>query len=392
MAEDLSVTTAVIVVAAGSGTRLAAEVPKAFVSLAGRTLLEHTLHNIVLLPGPVQIVVVVPESHLLEAPHIAENVSQGLSDQITFVAGGATRHASVEAGLAQLNKDIEVVLIHDAARALTPPEQFADVEMAVRATGAGIIPALPVVDSLKQVDFSGSVLGIAERDLLKAAQTPQGFPKAELLAAFQAADANDYTDDAAVFAAHGGAVTTIPGDEMAFKITTAWDLRRAELLVGSRDHTRLVGLGIDVHAFGPNDGLWLAGLYWPEEKELSGHSDGDAVSHAICDALLSAAQLGDIGSRFGTDDPQYEGASGEVFVRAAVDLLHKEGFAPVNVSVQIVGNKPRFATRRTEAEAVITSWVGAPVSLGATTTDGLGFTGKGEGIAVIATALIHRVS
>lgn len=390
MSGDLHVSTAVIVVAAGSGTRLGASLPKAFVDLAGQTLLERSLRSIILLPYPVQVVVVAPADFVSDAQAIAHKVAPGLEELVSVVTGGATRHDSVAAGLAVVQHSVNVVLVHDAARALTPTTLFADVDMAVQATGAGIVPALPVVDSLKQVDVTGGVLGIADREQLRAAQTPQGFPRAELDAAYAIAGSSDYTDDAAVFAAHGGAVTTIPGDEVAFKITTAWDLNRAHQALGSVPDAHRVGTGIDVHAFGEAENLWLSGLHWPGEKELSGHSDGDAVAHAICDALLSAAGLGDIGSRFGTEDPAYANASGEVFVRGTIELLATAGFEPINVSVQLIGNKPRFSPRRDEAQEVLTQWVGAPVSVSATTTDGLGFTGRGEGVAAIATALIRQ--
>ena len=390
MSGDLHISTAVIVVAAGSGTRLGAALPKAFVDLAGQTLLERSLRSIILLPYPVQVVVVAPADFVPDARAIAHKVAPGLEELVSVVTGGATRHDSVAAGLAAVQSSVQVVLVHDAARALTPTALFADVDMAVQATGAGIVPALPVVDSLKQVDVTGGVLGIADRDQLRAAQTPQGFPRAELDAAYAAAGSSDYTDDAAVFAANGGAVTTIPGDDVAFKITTAWDLNRAHQVLGGIPDSHRVGTGIDVHAFGEAENLWLAGLHWPGEKELSGHSDGDAVAHAICDALLSAAGLGDIGSRFGTADPAFANASGEVFVRGTIALLSQAGFDPINVSVQIIGNKPRFSSRRDEAQAVLTEWVGAPVSVSATTTDGLGFTGRGEGVAAIATALVRQ--
>ena len=390
MSGDLHVSTAVIVVAAGSGTRLGAALPKAFVDLAGQTLLERSVRSIILLPYPVQVVIVAPADFVADAQAIAHKVAPGLDTLVSVVTGGATRHDSVAAGLAAVQASVQVVLVHDAARALAPTSVFADVDMAVQATGAGVIPTLPIVDSLKQVDVTGGILGIADRDLLRIAQTPQGFPRTELDAAYAAAGSSDYTDDAATFAANGGIMTTIPGDEVAFKITTAWDLNRAHQVLGGIPDAHRVGTGIDVHAFGEADNLWLAGLHWPGEKELSGHSDGDAVAHAICDALLSAAGLGDIGSRFGTADPAYANASGEVFVRGTIELLAASGFEPINVSVQLIGNKPRFSPRREEAQAVLTEWVGAPVSVSATTTDGLGFTGRGEGVAAIATALVRQ--
>ena len=151
-----------------------------------------------------------------------------------------------------------------------------------------------------------------------------------------------------------------------------------------------VGTGFDVHAYDADAPLWLAGLEWPGEPGLSGHSDGDAVCHAIVDALLSAAGLGDIGELVGVDVPGTEGAASTGFVQLALERLAAEGWRPVNVSVQIVGNRPKFAHRRAEAQQVMSDLVGAPVSLGATTTDRLGFTGRGEGLAAIATALITR--
>ena len=150
--------------------------------------------------------------------------------------------------------------------------------------------------------------------------------------------------------------------------------------------------GTDTHGFDPDAELWLAGLHWPGEAGLAGHSDGDAVAHAITDALLSAAGLGDIGGAFGTDDPRFSGAHGEVFVREARRMVEGAGYRVGNIAVQVIGNRPKFAPRRHEAEALLSEFVGAPVSISATTTDGLGFTGRGEGVAVIATALLlHNV-
>jgi 2-C-methyl-D-erythritol 4-phosphate cytidylyltransferase/2-C-methyl-D-erythritol 2,4-cyclodiphosphate synthase len=148
------------------------------------------------------------------------------------------------------------------------------------------------------------------------------------------------------------------------------------------------GIGIDIHGYDESVPLWLGGLHWPDEPGLAGHSDGDALSHAICDALLSAAGLGDLGSRFGTTDPRFENAHGEVFLRATIELVAGAGFSISNVAVQVIGNRPRLAARRGELEKHLSDVVGAPVSVAATTSDGLGFTGNGEGLAAIATALL----
>ena len=388
----------VIVVAAGSGTRLAMDAPKAFVEVAGQSLLELSLQSVWGMLEPAQVIIVAPQTHLDHANEIGKRSAGLLPELVAVVAGGATRHASVEAGLAALGASISVVLVHDSARALTPSAVFDAVIAAVDATGEGIVPALPVVDSIKRVDRSGEILGVVDRTDLAATQTPQGFPRALLDAAYAVADHAEFTDDAAVFAAAGHRVHVIDGDSLAFKITTAWDLNRAQHLLRERAMESVntteppvsrIGIGVDVHAFGEKDNLWLAGLQWPGEKELSGHSDGDAVAHALCDALLAAAGLGDIGTIFGTSDPQFANARGELFVRATVSFLADAGFEPVHASVQIIGNRPKFGPRRLEAEALVSDWVGAPVSLSATTTDGLGFTGRGEGIAALATALVR---
>jgi len=373
---------AVVVVAAGSGSRLGRDRPKAFVELAGATILERALRGARASASVDQIVLVAPPDRIAEAEQIARHVDP----RIAVVPGGAHRQASFAAGLALVDPAADVVLVHDAARPLTPPEQF-DLVAAAVTEDAGAVPGIPVSDTIKRVD-GDVVRETVDRSELVAMQTPQGFPRAALLAAYAAAD-QEHTDDAALFAAAGHAVTVVPGDAAAFKITTEADLRRAAaMLEGDGMRT---GIGIDVHAYDDGAPLWLGGLYWPDQPGLAGHSDGDAVIHAVCDALLSAAGLGDIGGRFGSDDPRFAGARSELFLRDAIDAVAGAGYGVVNIAVQVVANRPRIAERRSEMEALLGGLAGAPVSVAGTTSDHLGFTGRGEGVAVIATALLSRL-
>ena len=386
-------TVAVIVVAAGAGVRLGRDVPKAFVELAGVSLLERAVGTLGVLTEPIQVVVVAPAGLESVARAMAERALGASECSLVVVVGGATRHESVTAGLAALEPSVTTVLVHDAARCLAPADVFEIVVQQVRRSGHGVVPALRVSDALKVIsgDLSsnGTLASTVDRSAIVAVQTPQGFPRADLKKAYESSEAIDYNDDSDVFIRAGLVVQTCAGDERSLKITTPADLARAHALVLGVDGDRVrVGSATDTHAFAEATGLRLAGLDWPDEFALAGHSDGDAVAHAIVDALLIAAGLGDIGGMVGIDDPRYAGASGEVFVREAVRRLADARYQPVNVTAQIIGNRPRFAGRRTEAEGVLSEWVGAPVTLGATTTDGLGLTGEGRGIAVVATALV----
>ncbi|MET2010254.1 2-C-methyl-D-erythritol 4-phosphate cytidylyltransferase [Microbacterium chocolatum] len=391
---------AVIVVAAGSGTRLAAGAPKAFVGIDDRSILHHALRGVFAAPEA-QVVVVAPAGREGDALTEVAATAGDRADRVTVVVGGETRQASVAAGLAALWADVEVVLVHDAARALTPPEVFSRVAEAVDAGAAAAVPALPVVDTVKRV-AAGRVAESVDRSDLVAAQTPQGFRRDVLASAYAAAEA-DFTDDAGLVADRGETVVVVAGDDRAFKITTPADLLRARaLLDDAAPQTRSgasieppsvatprVGFGSDVHAFGGGGDLWLAGLHWPGEAALSGHSDGDAIAHAIVDALLSAAGLGDIGTHFGTDKPEYAGAHADAFLGRTRALLAEAGWRIGNVSVQVQARRPRFAARRVEAERTLSAALGgAPVSVSATTTDGLGFTGRGDGVSAFAVALV----
>ncbi len=380
-------TVAVVVVAAGSGARLGLPTPKAFVQLRGASILEWALRGVFGSAQAAQVVVVAPAAQLADARAIVQHSAGVVADRVSVVAGGESRQRSVAAGLAALEPGIRTVLVHDAARALTPSSLFDDVVRAVEAVGRGVIPALPVSDTIKRVGSDGVVVETVDRSDLVHVQTPQGFPRAALDAAY-AAVTSEHTDDAAVFTASGGAVETVLGDALAFKITTPWDVRRAEALLGGGSGIR-TGVGVDVHAYDDGAPLWLGGLYWPDEPGLAGHSDGDAACHAICDALLSACGLGDLGARFGTSDPRFAEAHGEVFLRETLALVTGAGYAVSNVVVQVIANRPKIARRRAELEARLSALVGAPVSVSATTSDGLGFTGRGEGVTAIATALLQ---
>ncbi|MDY1006168.1 2-C-methyl-D-erythritol 4-phosphate cytidylyltransferase [Curtobacterium sp. CFBP9011] len=392
---------AVVVVAAGSGTRLGLGTAKAFVPVAGERMLVRALRTVLSLAEPTLVVVVAPADRMDECRALVADVAGAASGYTTVVPGGADRHASVQAGLAVLPDSVETVLVHDAARCLTPASQFERVFAAVGSGadavegGVGVVPALPVTDTVKRV-AGDVVVETVDRSALVGVQTPQGFPLAALRRAYAVAEQAE-TDDAGVFQAAGGVVRTVPGDADAFKVTTRWDLGRAEAVVAERAGVRSidprvdvrVGLGVDVHAFDPDVPCRVGMLDFPGEPGLSGHSDGDAVAHAVCDALLSAGGLGDIGGRFGTSDPRFAGASGDVFVRGAVELLRDAGLEPVRVTVQVIGNRPRIGARRDEMQDALAAAVGAPVAVSGTTTDGLGFTGRGEGLAAIATALVR---
>ena len=380
---------AVILLGAGNGTRLGRNEPKAFVHLAGRPTLSRALESVFAMTEPTQVIITVPMSYGPIAKQLARSVPGGRDREPTIIVGGSTRQESVAEALKFLEPSIDVVLVHDAARPLTPSLVFDSVASEVRTSNAGVVPGLPVADTIKRTDENGQIVETVDRSVLMAVQTPQGFPREQLVAAHKAAK-EEHTDDSALVADAGYPVSVIAGDPLAFKITTAWELRRAEQLFTESAATSIrVGTGTDVHAYDETKQLWLAGLHWPNEIGLRGHSDGDVVAHAICDAILSAAKLGDLGSVFGTSDPKFEDAHGDVFLRETVYLVRDAGFEVGNVSVQLIGNHPMVSRRRVEAEEFLSGIIGASVSIAGTTSDALGFTGRGEGMAAIATALVH---
>ncbi|WP_431794861.1 2-C-methyl-D-erythritol 2,4-cyclodiphosphate synthase [Micrococcus luteus] len=426
--------TALVIAAAGAGTRLGAGLPKALAPLAdGRTLLHHCLASVAAARAAglaLDAVVVLTPPAEADAGRVAAEVDAGprLDVPVHCVPGGVERADSVRAGLAAASRALadlapagapRRVLVHDAARALTPPSVFGAVTAALETGAVAAVPGLPLTDTVKQVTPGQAgvdvVAATPARAGLRAIQTPQGFDLDTLLAAHEAVrtdptlDAAALTDDAMVMEAAGHEVVVVPGDPAAFKVTAPADLDLARLELARRapqeasmsQPTRpavaaaplpRVGIGTDVHAWAPEDAprpLWLGGIHWPGERGVAATSDGDVAAHAACNALLSAAGLGDLGAVFGVDRPEMADASGADMLREVLRLLTEAGVAVGNVAVQVVAPRPKVGTRRAEMEAALsTALGGAPVSVSAATTDRLGFIGRKEGLVGIATALV----
>jgi 2-C-methyl-D-erythritol 4-phosphate cytidylyltransferase/2-C-methyl-D-erythritol 2,4-cyclodiphosphate synthase len=361
---------------------LGAKLPKALVQVAGRTLIEHAVTN--LSPIANQIIIAAPAGY--EAAF-----TKLFGDSVEVVTGGKTRSQSVAIALSKVKPENEFVLVHDAARALASTELAQRVITELSNGAKAVIPTLAVSDTIKEVNSQGHVVATPARESLRAVQTPQGFERQVLINAH--AGGADATDDAALVEAQGITVHTVNGEVRALKITTTDDLVVAtHILLGNNFEVR-VGIGVDAHAFASDNSrkLHLAGLLWLDEVGLEGHSDGDVALHAICDALLSAAGLGDLGSNFGTADPKYAGAAGSLLLEETMKKVAAAHFEVKSVSVQIVGNKPKIGPRRAEAITTISNLMGGvAVSVSATTTDGLGFTGEGKGLSAIATAILLK--
>jgi len=377
--------TAAIIAAAGMGHRLGANLPKSLVKLIDKTLLEHAVAN--LAPVAQLLIVTAPAGYEKEYKKL-------LGEEVEVITGGVLRSDSIRIAIAKIPNNYEYVLVHDAARALASTRLASEVINQLIRGQQAVIPTLEVIDTIKEVDNQGYVRNTLNRASLKIVQTPQGFNRSVLERAHQASE--DATDDAALVEALGIKVKTIAGEDQAFKITTKGDIKTAiNFLLPDNQKQLRVGIGVDAHAFSQDKDrkLALAGLIWPDEIGLDGHSDGDVAAHAICDALLSAADLGDLGSNFGVADSKYKGASGAQMLGETLAKVIASGFEIENVSVQIVGNRPKIAPKRAQAiSALSKALAGAKVSLSATSTDGLGFTGEGKGLSAIATALLMSKS
>ena len=373
-----------VIVAAGAGLRAGPGEPKAWRSLGGRPIVRWSVEAL-LAAGCAPVVVVVARDRVTQA---AEAL-QGLAGW-TIMVGGATRADSVRAGLASLDgAPGDRVLVHDAARPFVMRAHVARLVAALD-DADGAIPTLAVPDTLKR--GGPWVEATVSRDGLWRAQTPQAFDLDRLKAAYLAWPADEEpTDDASVVERAGGRVAMVPGDPMLMKLTYPEDFMLAEQLSGARRMVRM-GQGIDAHRFGPGDAVWLCGVRIPHDRGLIGHSDADCGLHALTDALLGAIAEGDIGAHFPPSDPQWKGASSDRFVTHAVGLIAARGGRILNADVTLICERPKIGPHREAMRLRVADLLGLPVeriSIKATTTEGMGFTGREEGLMAQAVVAIE---
>ena len=372
---------AAIITAAGRGSRAGGAIPKQWRELAGRTVLARA---IAAFAGFDRVILVVHPDDMARA-------IRAFSGSVAIVAGGETRTASVRAGLAALEGGATShVLIHDGARPLVPDAVIRGVIEALQSGAQAAAPALRLTDALWR-GANGLVAATAPRDGLYRAQTPQGFALDQISAAHRF-HAGEAADDVELALANGLTVAVTPGSEDNLKITWPEDFSRAERILGARMDIRL-GNGFDVHAFGPGDHVWLCGVSIPHDAGLVGHSDADVGMHALTDAIYGALAEGDIGRHFPPSDPQWKGADSAVFLRHAADLARERGYGFGNCDVTLICEAPRIgphAAAMQDRLARIMRIDPARISVKATTSERLGFTGRREGIAAIATAALMK--
>jgi 2-C-methyl-D-erythritol 4-phosphate cytidylyltransferase/2-C-methyl-D-erythritol 2,4-cyclodiphosphate synthase len=373
-----------LIVAAGRGSRFGAAAPKQYVELSGRPVLRHSLEIFLQHPriDAVRVVIHADDRAMYDA------ATAGLSP-LEPVTGGATRQESVRRGLESLrDRSPGIVLIHDAARPLVD-STLIDRMLAALDASPGAIPVLPVADTVKRAS-NGLVQETLDRQTLWRAQTPQAFRFADIMAAHDAAAGRELTDDAAVAEAAGLAVALVAGAEENFKVTTEADLQRARQMLAPSADIR-VGNGFDVHRFGPGNKIMLCGIEVPHTQGLIGHSDADVGLHALTDAILGAIGAGDIGQHFSPNDPRWKGADSAQFLAHAASLVTARGGRILSGDITLICERPKVGPHREKMVARVAAILGidpSRISVKATTTEGLGFTGRAEGIAAQATASV----
>ncbi len=377
---------AAVIVAGGEGLRAGQSVPKQFAIWRDKPVLRHSLEALIK-AGADPIVIAIPEKYETLAREITADLNG-----VSLVHGGATRQESVKAGLEYLAASSpQRVLIHDAARADLPDCVITRL-LAALDMHEGAIPVLPVVDSLA-IEADGVMAGSADRTTLRRVQTPQAFRFAEILAAHRdwSGKANA-GDDAQVFAKAGHEVALVEGDEALKKLTFAEDF------MTQQPHAQMplirTGLGYDVHKLAKGEELWLNGVRIEHDLGLAGHSDADVGIHAIVDALLGAIGAGDIGTHFPPSDPQWKGASSDRFLTHAAQLVRQAGYQIANIDCTLICEAPKIGPHRKAMRERLAELLGVDpnaLSIKATTTERLGFTGRGEGIAAQAIATLQRL-
>jgi 2-C-methyl-D-erythritol 4-phosphate cytidylyltransferase/2-C-methyl-D-erythritol 2,4-cyclodiphosphate synthase len=374
-----------LIVAAGSGTRFGGEVPKQYLPLGGRAVLRHSVETFLRHPKVAGVRVVISPEHR----KLYDAATTGL-ELLAPVAGGANRQDSVRNGLESLAQgQTSQVLIHDAARPFLS-SAIVDRALAALEDAPGAIVAVPVTDTLKR-GHDGCVGETVDRAGLWRAQTPQAFRFDAILAAHRAAKGAALTDDAAVAEAAGLPMKLVMGADDNFKITTAEDFQRAERLIAGGSSEFRTGSGFDVHRFAPGDAVTICGVCIAHDQALEGHSDADVGLHALTDAILGSIGAGDIGSHFPPSDPQWRGADSARFLALAAGLVASKGGRITHVDVTLICERPKIAPHRSAMIARIAGILGVEehrISVKATTTEGLGFTGRREGIAAQAVATV----
>ena len=374
-------TVTALIVAAGKGERLGGCIPKQYREIGGKPVLRWAVEAMLGHPAVRSTRVVIGQ----DQRESAATALQGL-DLGEFIEGGAERADSVRAGLSAVSSD--AVLVHDAARPFCPPDVI-DRLIAPLEFFEGAAPVLPVGDTLARAsDRLGEAV---DRSGLVRVQTPQAFRLEALRRAYESWTGGTPTDESTVARAAGMSVAAVAGDAALEKLTTSDDFRRAEEWLAGRLTPR-TGMGFDVHAFSGDGPMMLGGISIPHHRGLAGHSDADVVLHAITDALLGAAGLGDIGQHFPPSDPQWKGTSSDLFLRHAVDLLQSKGAIIDHVDCTIIAEEPKVGPHRQAMRERIADIAGLrpdQVSIKATTTESLGFTGRREGIAAQAVASIR---
>lgn len=382
-----NVSVAVIIVAAGRGHRASKDLPKQYEMILDKTVLNHSINSFISCNTIDNILCVIhPDDQALYEKAIAPH------DIAAPVNGGATRQDSVYRGLKALESSApDIVLIHDAARPFIDESVINTLINTIADGEAAALPALPIVDSLKKAN-GDYVIGTADRDGIYSAQTPQAFNYSDILKAHEAALGQELTDDVAVAAAAGIKTKIIAGSEAAFKITHSEDFKKAEHYLMMKMNDIRVGKGYDVHKFETGDHVWLCGVKVPHNMALKGHSDADVAMHALTDALYGAMATGDIGRHFPPSDPQWKGASSDIFLKHAADMVSERGGMIANVDLTIICETPKIGPHSDAMRARLADIMDmdvSRVSVKATTTEKLGFTGRGEGIAAEAIATVR---